>query len=183
MPGSNSDARSAATTVARLRSIDDDDARSRRRPTRRVDQSGALADQPLDRLPDDHEARDHEDRGLGERAQVLRLAVPVRWPGSAGRPATPTAKKVSRAPRRGRSRSGSPRRRGRGCSIASPAPSLTRSARRQRRPRSARCDAGGSPFQSLRRAGRGRRGESYTQSCSPCASGRDSSFFSVLFSI
>ena len=57
----------------------------------------AGAGEPDDRAPDDRDAREHEDRALRERREMLRLPVPVLVPGSAGRPATPTAKNVSSA--------------------------------------------------------------------------------------
>ena len=38
------------------------------------------AGEPHDRAPDDQEAREHENRSLGQRGEMLRLAVPVLMP-------------------------------------------------------------------------------------------------------
>ena len=44
----------------------------------------AAVDEPHDRAPDDEDAREDEDRALGERGEMLRLPVPVLVAGVGG---------------------------------------------------------------------------------------------------
>ena len=68
------------------------------------------AEQPLERADGDQDGHEREKRGLGERGQVLGLAVPVLVR-AVGRPRRDAERRrTSAAPRRGPCRSGSPRR-------------------------------------------------------------------------
>ena len=62
----------------------DHDADDDERVPRSVDVRMPAAAQPLDRAQGDEHAREDEDRGLRERGEVLRLAVPVLVPDVGG---------------------------------------------------------------------------------------------------
>ena len=86
-------------------------------------------DQPLDRANADQHARGREKRRLGERGEVLGLAVPVLV-GDVGRPAG-DAEREEREQRGDEVGAGvdAPRRRARGCAAASPTVSLSTTQR------------------------------------------------------
>ena len=103
----------------------------------------------------DEEAREHEDRPLGERRQVLRLAVAVLVAACRrAAPATPTAKNVSSAATRSVPECSASERSPR-LPVARPVAELQRDQRDRRdRPRRARCGAAASCTKARRNPSR-----------------------------